>query len=65
MHLAFSVALCAFMLTEYIRCMRVPPLGAPLHGFLTRFLDHRDQGPIILAHIYLLLGCAIPIWLQW
>ncbi|KAI8049489.1 hypothetical protein BDF22DRAFT_746088 [Syncephalis plumigaleata] len=64
MHLAFSVAICAFMLTEYIRCMRIPPYGVSLHEFLIRFLDHRDQGPIILAHVYLLIGCAIPVWLQ-
>ncbi|RKP08048.1 hypothetical protein THASP1DRAFT_16191 [Thamnocephalis sphaerospora] len=64
MHLAFSVAVCAFIIVEYLRSLRVPPFGDTLHAFLTRFLDHRDAGPVILSHIYLLLGCAIPIWLQ-
>jgi dolichol kinase len=63
MHLAFSVSICAFILLEYLRTLRVPPLGEALHAFFTRFLDHRDAGPIILAHVYLLLGCAVPLWL--
>lgn len=26
--------------------------------------DARDEGPLILTHLYLLLGCAIPLWLS-
>lgn len=26
--------------------------------------DSRDEGPFILTHLYLLLGCAIPVWLS-
>ncbi|KAI9595455.1 hypothetical protein BDF19DRAFT_71765 [Syncephalis fuscata] len=62
MHLAFSVAICVFFLTEYIRCLHIPPIGTAMNDFLIRFLDHRDKGPVILAHVYLLLGCAIPVW---
>ena len=26
------------------------------------FLDPRDEGTLALTHIYLLIGCAIPVW---
>ena len=26
--------------------------------------DHRDPGPFITTHLYLLLGCALPVWLE-
>lgn len=28
------------------------------------YLDQRDAGMVILTHAYLLLGCAIPLWLH-
>jgi len=27
-----------------------------------RYHDHRDVGALTLSHLYLLLGCAAPIW---
>ena len=32
--------------------------------FMERFRDEKDPGPLLLTHIYLLLGCAIPVWLH-
>ncbi|ORX65009.1 hypothetical protein K493DRAFT_321923 [Basidiobolus meristosporus CBS 931.73] len=64
MHLAFTVALCGIIYVEYLRSFTIPPFGRTLHGFLVTFLDHRDSGPVILSHMYLLLGCAVPIWLN-
>ncbi|KAK9763867.1 dolichol kinase [Basidiobolus ranarum] len=64
MHLAFTVALCAIIYVEYLRSFTIPPFGRTLHSFLVTFLDHRDSGPVILSHMYLLLGCATPIWLN-
>ncbi|KAJ3292404.1 hypothetical protein HK104_005321 [Borealophlyctis nickersoniae] len=64
MHLAFSVSLSALILVEYIRHFRVWPFGPYLQDFLTRFLDARDRGPVILSHLYLLVGCAGPVWLN-
>lgn len=28
------------------------------------YLDVRDSGVVILTHAYLLLGCALPLWLH-
>jgi dolichol kinase len=46
-----------------MRISRVAPLGEILHQSLQVFLDEKDTGPVILSHIYLLLGCALPLWL--
>ena len=62
MHLAFSAVLSMFMLCEMIRYCALYPLGAPLHCFLTQFLDEKDTGLVILSHVYLLCGCASGVW---
>lgn len=51
-----------FVLSEVLRIFRVPPFGMHLQRFIEPFIDRRDQGAAVLTHIYLLLGCAIPIW---
>jgi hypothetical protein len=33
------------------------------HSYLSPFVDQRDSGPLILTHVYLLVGCALPVWL--
>ncbi|XP_066436642.1 dolichol kinase [Eleutherodactylus coqui] len=59
-----SVACFAvFVLLEYVRYFRIKPLGQTLRNLLTLFLDERDSGPLILTHIYLLLGMSLPVWL--
>ncbi|KAI8981400.1 hypothetical protein BDB01DRAFT_793921 [Pilobolus umbonatus] len=63
LQLAFCVALAAFIYLEYLRYFAVWPWGKSLHVFLIEFIDNRDLGPVILSHIYLLLGCAGPVWL--
>ncbi|KAM9325300.1 dolichol kinase [Gastrophryne carolinensis] len=60
---AAVVCLVAFVLLEYARYFRIKPLGQTLRTLLTLFLDERDSGPLILTHIYLLLGMSLPIWL--
>ncbi|KAI8847494.1 hypothetical protein BC829DRAFT_396004 [Chytridium lagenaria] len=55
MHLAFSFALSALIMIEYVRHFRVWPAGMQIHTFLSTFLDQRDCGPVILSHLYLLL----------
>ncbi|KAG8468723.1 hypothetical protein KFE25_013806 [Diacronema lutheri] len=61
MRLAFAVAIALLLALEYVRVARAPPLARPLSAFLRRYTDARDAGPLITTHIYLLLGCALPV----
>jgi dolichol kinase len=61
--LAFACVLPAFLVLELIRACHLPPLAEPLGRFLAPFIDSRDGGTLILTHVYLLLGCATPVWL--
>lgn len=63
-HLAFSLAFSAFIMAEYIRYYALYPFGAVLHVFMSEFTDHKDSGPVILSHFYLLTGCAAPLWIE-
>ncbi|KAJ3394331.1 hypothetical protein HDU92_007023 [Lobulomyces angularis] len=64
MHLAFSFATSAMIMLEYIRYFRVWPIGDYLQKFLILFVDSKDSGPAILSHIYLIIGCALPVWIS-
>ena len=64
LRVALAGVLPVFLVLELVRVADMPPLAKPLSAFLTAFLDARDQGTLILTHIYLLLGCAVPIWLD-
>ncbi|KAK4531132.1 hypothetical protein CCYA_CCYA07G1989 [Cyanidiococcus yangmingshanensis] len=33
-----------------------------IHRFMTALVDERDEGSVIVSHLYLLLGCAAPGW---
>ncbi|XP_077050494.1 dolichol kinase [Siphateles boraxobius] len=64
LHLSAVACLSALLFLEFVRYFRIRPFGPPLRCLLTLFLDERDSGPLILTHIYLLLGVALPIWLS-
>ena len=59
---AMAVALQLMVGAEVIRVLSLPVLGATLHKFMARFVDERDKGTAILTHMFLLLGCALPVW---
>ncbi|KAJ0412872.1 hypothetical protein ATCC90586_002502 [Pythium insidiosum] len=61
--LSYGVALAAFCLVECVRAVSLPPLGEHVAAFVKPFIDHREGGRVILTHTYLLLGCAMPLWL--
>ncbi|KFU90632.1 Dolichol kinase [Chaetura pelagica] len=63
LHVAAVLCLAVFIFLEYIRYFRIKPFGQTLRQLLSLFLDERDSGPLILTHIYLLLGMSLPIWL--
>lgn len=63
--LALSLALATFLLLDLFRASQLPPLSKPLTYFLAPYVDGRDhRGPVIVSHIFLLIGCAIPLWLS-
>ncbi|KAH0541641.1 hypothetical protein FGG08_003872 [Glutinoglossum americanum] len=63
--LALGLILAIFLLLDLIRVSQLPPLSKPLAQFLTPYVDGRDlRGPVVVSHIFLLIGCAIPLWLS-
>ncbi|XP_077989389.1 dolichol kinase-like isoform X2 [Glandiceps talaboti] len=52
-----------FIILEYMRVFRIKPFGEILHDAFSAFADEKDVGPVILTHIYLLLGFSLPVWL--
>ena len=63
--LALMVVLVMFLLLEVARASQIPPIAKPLSNYLAPFVDGRDhRGPVVVSHIFLLVGCAIPLWLS-
>ncbi|KAI9840872.1 MAG: hypothetical protein M1837_001251 [Sclerophora amabilis] len=63
--LALILVLAIFLLLDLFRASQLPPVSKPLAYFLTPYVDGRDlRGPVVVSHIFLLIGCAIPLWLS-
>lgn len=63
--LALGIVLAIFLILEVIRAGQVPPLGIAIGRFVAPYVDGRDlRGPMVVSHIFLLIGCAIPLWLS-
>lgn len=63
--LALSLILALFLILDLLRASQLPPLSRPIASFLTPYVDGRDlRGPIVVSHIFLLIGCAVPLWLS-
>lgn len=63
--LALALALAIFLLLDLLRASQLPPLSKPITIFLHPYTDGRDHcGPVVISHIFLLIGCAIPLWLS-
>jgi len=63
--LSLSLMLAIFLLLDLFRASQLPPLSKSLAYFLTPYVDGRDlKGPVVISHIFLLIGCAIPLWLS-
>lgn len=63
--LALAIVLAAFLVLDLLRASQLPPLSKPLALFLAPYVDGRDlRGPVVISHIFLLIGCAIPLWLS-
>ena len=63
--LGLILVLTVFLVLEVLRAGQLRPLAQPLAKFLSPYVDGRDlRGPIVISHIFLLIGCAIPFWLS-
>ncbi|SPN98993.1 related to phosphatidate cytidylyltransferase [Cephalotrichum gorgonifer] len=62
--LSLAFALAIFLILDLLRASQLPPLSKPIATFLAPYVDGRDfRGPVVISHIFLLVGCAIPLWL--
>ena len=63
--LALMIVLAVFLMLDLFRASQLPPISRPLTSFLAPYIDGRDyRGPVVVSHIFLLIGCAIPLWLS-
>lgn len=62
--MALGLILAIFLILDLLRASQLPPLSKPIATFLAPYVDGRDfRGPVVISHIFLLIGCAIPLWL--
>ena len=47
---------------EYCRVCKVDPIWQSIEWYMGRYHDERDRGALTLSHLYLLLGCSLPLW---
>ncbi|ESW98659.1 hypothetical protein KL918_001948 [Ogataea parapolymorpha] len=53
------------LLVELQRALRIPPFGNFFQQKFTDFLDEKDiKGEIVSSYLFLVLGVALPIWLD-
>ena len=65
MHLSLSFGLSFLMGCEILRVLKVKPWSDTIQGFVSEFLDSKDEeGTWILSHLYLLGGCGGGVWLN-
>ena len=62
---AYAVALLVFALGECVRTSRAGWLGRSIDDIFSRFTDSRDDhGSVVISHTSLLVGVAVPLWLN-
>jgi len=64
LRLAFAVALGGLMVVELLCIPKSLTLSVQLGKYMGSLADKRDRGLVVVSHIYLLLGCAFPMWLE-
>mmetsp|Transcript_8688 Transcript_8688/g.17629 ORF Transcript_8688/g.17629 Transcript_8688/m.17629 type:complete len:521 (-) Transcript_8688:1247-2809(-) len=63
--MAFSIALALLVTLELLRLGSAWPTNSErFQRFFFSLVDDRDSGPLVLTHLYLLIGCALPVWLM-
>ncbi len=46
-----------------VRILKLPPFGQRIDSIFEMFRDEKDKGILTLTHIYLLIGCSLPLWI--
>ncbi|CAM9572969.1 unnamed protein product [Ectocarpus sp. 13 AM-2016] len=62
--LALGTALGVLLALEFLRCAGCPPVASVMNGYYSGFLDARDGGCVVVTHLFLLVGCSVPVWLS-
>lgn len=62
MALVFAVVLSVMVVLEALRMSDVSFVCDAMDPFMKRYVDDRDEGAAVLTHIYLLTGCALPVF---
>jgi dolichol kinase len=62
LRLALAVALGILGLLEILCLIKMPGICGPLRGYYAAFTDTRDGGSLVVTHLYLVLGCLLPLW---
>jgi dolichol kinase len=62
MSLSYAIATCILIVLETLRSDDAPLLQSFYFAFLD---DKKDKGEyIIISHVFLIVGCAIPLWIN-
>jgi dolichol kinase len=64
LYVASTVILAVFIVLETARVIQLYPVSEVLETSVKAFIDEKDAGKIALTPIYLLVGCAAPLWIH-
>lgn len=59
-----GIALALLIVLEAMRIIQLQPIYNALDHSVKCFIDEKDAGFVVLTPIYLLVGCAIPLWIH-
>ncbi|GAB0091050.1 Dolichol kinase [Sergentomyia squamirostris] len=61
---ASGIVLALFITFEAMRLINFPVVSPHLASIVRAFVDEKDSGVVAFTPIYLLVGCALPLWLH-
>lgn len=64
LYVASTITLAIFIVLEAARVIQLYPVADVLQSSISAFIDEKDAGKVALTPIYLLVGCAAPLWIH-